>query len=238
MRDDITNDMVCGWLMFLINTFKNPPGRVIVNGGSPGFIGELIGQGYSVIYIDNDPDELSRMADSIANMHNLPDHSITYCAIDMESWDSGDELKLRNNDCVIFCRTLHHMKRPVAAVRNTRERLLNGTIIIAELTTELLDTIHREQEEDKQDTVQFLKHEGNDDTCEEFEREWQKYTALSKECGAALERLGFRQESDVREFLTDTLKSAPFVMDYILPCPCGTACGKKCWYWIAEILCE
>jgi SAM-dependent methyltransferase len=238
MQDNITDDMVCGWLIFLISSLKTPPERVIVNGGSPGFIKELINQGHSVVYVDNDTDEINRMADSIANMRNLPDHTITYCPIDLEQWSGGDLLELKNNDCIIFCRSLHHMQNPAAAICNVRERLRKGTILIAELTTELQDTIQREHEEEKENAVGFLKHEGANDACEELEREWEKYTALNRQCAAGLERLGFRQESDVRTFLIDTLNHGPFTMDYVLPCPCETACGKRCWYWIAEIICE
>jgi len=234
MSDVMRSDASGEYLLLFINQLDRRPARVIVVGGSAEFVAELASWGYFVLYIDKDPAELEKMSALIDAIRPSQD-MITFLQFDVEQWGGVEDLTIQNNDCVVFCRTLHHMQDPARAIRNVRERISDGvTVIVADLTTELSSLILEQEENDKETIRTFYASGDPDAELPIMEEEWRANDALNQKCHAMISSLGFYDESDVQSFLEDVSQNNSFTLYYTLPCPCGQwSCAKKVWYWFA-----
>ena len=236
MQDALLDDTACIWLSSFVDNFRQKPRRVIAVGGSAGLIAELASQGYPLIYVDKDPAHLAYMATSLAAIRDTNDPEVTYLQFDVERWEGQGDLKLSGQDCVIFCRSLHHMLDPVRAVTNMLERLDQGTVLMADMTTELSAAITAHDQEERRYERAFLISEGKEEDLKELEQDWERCDALNGECHKALLELKFREEADIQQFMSAAATSNPSILHYTLPCPCGSfGCGKVVWYWFGII---
>ena len=236
MQDSLMDDAACGWLVSFIDGFQPRPRRVIAIGGSSGFIAELVGQGYPVIYADKDPDELRYMAEFVAEKFGIQNPDVIYTQFDLEHWVGQDSLELAEHDCVIFCRSLHHMLDPARAVANVLGRLSQGVILIADLTTELSSKIIEYQNEEREHERIFLARQNRQEELSALEREWKLCDTLNAGCDRMLAELKLNKEADAQQFIRAAAMNNPLTFYYTLSCPCGNwNCGKTVWYWFAAI---
>lgn len=223
------------WAAYLIRNLEPQPERIIVVGGSSRFIAWLVTRDYSIVKIDKQQTELESASQFLAECFATPPQCVEYVNADI-SCVSANGFRFRDNDVVVFLRSVHHLDNPTLGVSGLLKEMPRGTIILLDLTEELLARA-RSEDEKIREMVKIGLAEDPEKAAEleKMENYWRVTDRVHEECLRCLRSFGFLNEGNVKGFLNDLPANSP-EFKYTLPCPClSTACHETAWYWCAVL---
>lgn len=177
--------------------------RVIAVGGSAELLMNLTSH-TPIVYVDANKREMQRVFAKISETLPRALEQITFiCEEVVES--IGRAFSIQPGDVVLFLRSLHHLDDPSAVLAKIKSHLLDGWIVIADSSLELMTAWQTRSEAHTQDSA----------------------------CIQNMSAMGIVDEISVRRFLAKNRLGLAYLF-YNPPCPCGELfCSQQTFGWFS-----
>ena len=191
--------------------------RIIAIGGSAELLVNLAPH-TPIVYVDANRTEMRQVFAKISETLPQALERITFICEEVAE-SIGRAFSIQPGDAVLFLRSLHHLEDPSGVLAKIKSHLLDGWILIADSSTELMETWQTKKRQAR--------------TCTEPQQAWEAMDAQDATCMQGTGAMGLVDESSIRRFLTANNLGSDYLF-YNPSCLCGEPfCFEQTLQWFS-----